>query len=55
MALVHLVQRLRERNYSLLDVQFSTDHLARFGAISIPRVEYHNRLSEALMRTTWFV
>jgi len=54
-ALVHLVQRLRERNYLLLDVQFSTDHLARFGAISIPRLEYHSRLSEALMHKTWFV
>ena len=54
-ALVHLVQRLRERNYSLLDVQFATDHLARFGAMSIPRGEYHKRLSKALMHKTWFV
>lgn len=54
-ALVHLVQRLRERNYSLLDVQFSTTHLSRFGAISIPRLDYQKRLSKALMDKTWFV
>ena len=53
-ALVHLVQRLRKRRYLLLDVQFSTDHLKHFGAMSIPRLEYHQRLVQALMRKTWF-
>ncbi|MGB0387759.1 MAG: leucyl/phenylalanyl-tRNA--protein transferase [Ardenticatenaceae bacterium] len=53
-ALVHLVSRLRRRSYLLLDVQFSTAHLSRFGALSIPRAEYHARLARALMRRTWF-
>ncbi len=47
-ALMHLVKRLRERRFVLLDVQFVTEHLARFGAIDIPRVEYLERLRAAL-------
>lgn len=47
-ALVHLVQRLNERGYTLFDVQFTTAHLQRFGAIEIPRDQYKRRLSHAL-------
>jgi len=43
-----LVSRLRQRGYTLLDTQWSTPHLARFGAIEIPRREYLRRLGEAL-------
>jgi leucyl/phenylalanyl-tRNA--protein transferase len=53
-ALVWLVERLRQRNYCLLDVQFITEHLARFGATQIPRDEYHRRLDEALDRDCTF-
>ena len=47
-ALVHLVARLIAGGYRLLDAQFMTEHLARFGAEEIPRVEYHRRLAQAL-------
>lgn len=47
-ALVHLVARLRQAGFRLLDCQFITDHLRQFGAIEIPRAEYHSRLSAAL-------
>ncbi|UCD49868.1 MAG: leucyl/phenylalanyl-tRNA--protein transferase [Phycisphaerales bacterium] len=47
-ALVHLVARLNERGYRLFDVQFTTAHLQRFGAVEIPRVEYQRRLADAL-------
>jgi leucyl/phenylalanyl-tRNA--protein transferase len=47
-ALVALVTRLRERGYALLDVQFMTDHLKRFGAIEIRRPAYLKRLAAAL-------
>ncbi len=47
-ALVHLVARLRAGGFSLLDTQFITPHLARLGAIEIPRAEYHRRLAVAL-------
>lgn len=46
--LVHLVDRLRERGFELLDTQFTTDHLKRFGAIDIPRKDYADLLAEAL-------
>ena len=46
--LVHLVARLRERNFALLDTQFTTEHLKRFGAIDIPRARYEKVLAAAL-------
>jgi leucyl/phenylalanyl-tRNA--protein transferase len=47
-ALVHLVARLRLGGFRLLDTQFVTEQLARFGAIEIPRAEYRRRLLVAL-------
>lgn len=47
-ALVWLVERMRERGFVLLDVQFVTDHLSRFGAVEIPKREYERRLRDAL-------
>ena len=54
-ALVALVDRLRERGFTLLDTQFITEHLATFGASEIPRVEYLRRLSTALAVEAKFV
>lgn len=53
-ALVHLVDRLREGGFLLLDTQFVTPHLATFGGIEIPRAEYEGRLAEALAREADF-
>jgi leucyl/phenylalanyl-tRNA--protein transferase len=47
-ALVHLVARLRLGGFVLLDTQFLTSHLARFGAVEIPKAEYKRRLADAL-------
>jgi leucyl/phenylalanyl-tRNA---protein transferase len=47
-ALVHLVGRLRAGGFRLLDTQFLTPHLARFGGIEISRARYHRLLAEAL-------
>ena len=47
-ALVHLVARLRAGGFRLLDTQFLTPHLARFGGIEISRRHYHRLLAEAL-------
>lgn len=46
--LVHLVERLRERGFALLDTQFTTEHLKRFGAIDVPRGKYEKMLADAL-------
>ncbi|MCB9077703.1 MAG: leucyl/phenylalanyl-tRNA--protein transferase [Anaerolineaceae bacterium] len=53
-ALVYLIEHLRSRGFVLLDTQFITPHLARFGAIEIPRAEYKARLAKALRVQTWF-
>lgn len=53
-ALVHLVDRLRERGFLLLDTQFSSPHMARLGAIEIPRADYKRRLAAALRVHTAF-
>ena len=47
-ALVHLVARLRRGGFTLLDTQFVTAHLARFGAVEISRRVYRKRLDAAL-------
>ena len=53
-ALVELVGRLRAGGYELLDTQFVTDHLRRFGAIEIARAGYSARLRQALARSARF-
>lgn len=47
-ALVALLERLRQRGYTLVDTQWLTPHLARFGAVEIARDEYLRRLGHAL-------
>jgi leucyl/phenylalanyl-tRNA--protein transferase len=47
-AIAHLVERLREGGFTLLDAQVPTAHLERLGAITIPRAEYLVRLRAAL-------
>ncbi|WP_163272642.1 leucyl/phenylalanyl-tRNA--protein transferase [Chelativorans alearense] len=46
--LVHLVDRLNARGFVLLDTQFTTPHLKRFGAVDLPRRHYERLLAEAL-------
>lgn len=47
-ALVHLVARLRKGGFRLLDTQFVTEHLSRFGAAEVPRAGYRQMLAAAL-------
>jgi leucyl/phenylalanyl-tRNA---protein transferase len=47
-ALVHLVDWLRATEADLLDVQWTTPHLASLGVVDVPRAEYLRRLSEAI-------
>jgi leucyl/phenylalanyl-tRNA--protein transferase len=53
-ALVALVERMRERGYEFLDVQFMTEHLRQFGAVEIPRREYERRLQKAVRKECTF-
>jgi len=47
-ALAALVEHLRTRGFALLDVQWVTPHLEKFGAIEIRRSAYLKRLADAL-------
>lgn len=47
-ALVALVERLRERGFGLLDTQWMTDHLRTFGGLEIEKSEYLALLLEML-------
>ena len=53
-ALVHLMARLVKGGFRLLDTQFVTEHLRRFGAIEIPRADYHRQLERALAVDAYF-
>lgn len=53
-ALVHLVARLRAGGFTLLDAQFTTEHLNQFGAREIPRKDYRRQLSVALNVDAYF-
>ncbi len=53
-ALVHLVNRLTERGYKLLDTQANTPHLKRFGCVEIPAKEYLEKLAGALEKKCTF-
>ena len=44
----HLVERLKMQGFRLLDTQFTTEHLKRFGAIDVPRAKYEKILAQAI-------
>lgn len=53
-ALAHLVALLRAGGFQLLDTQFLTSHLARFGACEIARTDYLLQLHRAIaMDAAW--
>jgi leucyl/phenylalanyl-tRNA--protein transferase len=54
-ALCALVERLRERRFTLLDTQWRTPHLERFGAMEISRRQYMYLLSRAVALSRRFV
>lgn len=48
LALMFLVEYLKENDYHLLDTQYLNDHLKQFGAIEIPDSKYMKMLNKAL-------
>ncbi len=46
-ALIKLIEHLNEKKFTLLDVQFMTEHLKMFGAAEIPLIEYQRLLDKA--------
>jgi len=54
-ALIHLVRQLQAGGFALLDTQYSTEHLERFGVTEIPRSAFEQRLEQALkVDTCWW-
>jgi leucyl/phenylalanyl-tRNA--protein transferase len=53
-AVAYLVEHLRVRGFTLLDVQWSNAHTRRLGACDIPRFEYVRRLADAVEREVAF-
>ncbi len=53
-ALIHLVQHLRARSFSLFDIQMVTPATARLGARNIPRSEYVRRVHDATRKECQF-
>ena len=47
-ALAALVERMRTRGFTLLDIQWVTPHLEQFGAVEISRRKYLQLLAQAL-------
>lgn len=48
LALLHLIKILKQENCLLFDCQQYTDHMARFGAIEVPRENFLSQLENAL-------
>ena len=53
-ALYHLVEHLKRRGMTLLEVQFITPHLESLGVVEIPRTQYMRRLRAALEKRVSF-
>ncbi len=53
-ALVHLVAQMKKSGFMLLDTQFTTAHLERFGVVEISKTEYQLLLEEALVGESQF-
>lgn len=53
-AMVHLVQRLRERGFVLLDTQYLNATAQEFGGYEVPREDYLRLLADALARPARF-
>ncbi|MEO0415464.1 MAG: leucyl/phenylalanyl-tRNA--protein transferase [Verrucomicrobiota bacterium] len=53
-ALVALVERMRAKGLTLLDTQWTTEHLTRFGCKDIPRWDYLSQLNRALLANVSF-
>jgi leucyl/phenylalanyl-tRNA--protein transferase len=54
-ALCALIDRLRDRGYALLDIQWTTPHLEQFGAVTLPRRRYLQLLAASVSLDRTFV
>jgi len=53
-ALIKLLERLNEKGFVLLDVQYQTDHLQMFGAVEISLKSYEELLLKSYSKNAYF-
>ena len=53
-AMVKLVEHLKNKQYVFFDAQLQNPHLERFGSVVISSREYKNLLNKAMMRDCYF-
>jgi len=53
-AMVKLVEHLRQKQYVVFDAQMQNPHLERFGSVIISAGEYKKMLNQAMMRDCYF-
>jgi leucyl/phenylalanyl-tRNA--protein transferase len=53
-AMVRLVEHLRQQGFSLFDAQLMNPHLARFGAITVSQSLYLQKLEQAIQQPCRF-
>ena len=53
-ALYHLVEHLRRRDFALFDIQMLTPITSQLGGVTIPREEYLQRLGKAVRKRCSF-
>ncbi len=54
-ALYYLVERLKEKKFTLLEIQFLTEHLKKFGGIEIDSESYLTILKNAVRKKRKFI
>ncbi len=54
-AMVKLVEHLRQRKYILFDAQLQNPHLERFGSYIVKPKEYQTLLDRALLSDCYFI
>ena len=53
-ALTHLVHRMRLGGFQLLDTQFTTPHLEKFGVMEVTKEDYETLLADAVSQEANF-
>lgn len=53
--LVHLCARLQAGGFTILDTQFTNEHLEQFGIYEIPQEEYEQIIIKEMIKTTDFI
>lgn len=54
-ALIHLCARLHKGGFTVLDTQFTNEHLEQFGIYEIPQAEYEEKIKTEMLKEADFI